>query len=229
VNPEDDPRYRDYVATYVEAAGRKGITPDAAKTLVRTNTTVIGALAVRRGDADALICGLEGRFQSRLKNISDIIGCAGRARDGGLVPRDHVEGRLLPGRHPRAVPIRAPSDRGHDDRLRDHVRRFGIAPKIALISTRFRIGGQPESACRCAMRCPHPAGRPSSRSTRDAGRHGPVWIIRERVFPSSTSRRGQRAQLRTWTPPTSRSSSPRSSPRAPRRPILIGPPSPPTC
>ena len=62
VNPEDDPRYRDYVATYVEAAGRKGITPDAAKTLVRTNTTVIGALAVRRGDADALICGLEGRF-----------------------------------------------------------------------------------------------------------------------------------------------------------------------
>ena len=64
VNPEDDPRYRDYVATYVEAAGRKGITPDAAKTLVRTNSTVIGALAVRRGDADALICGLEGRFES---------------------------------------------------------------------------------------------------------------------------------------------------------------------
>ena len=50
----------------MEAAGRKGITPDAAKTLVRTNTTVIGALAVRRGDADAMICGLEGRFQSRI-------------------------------------------------------------------------------------------------------------------------------------------------------------------
>src|SRR3712207_1931106 len=62
VNPEDDPRYRDYVATYVEAAGRKGITPDAARTLVRTNSTVIGALAVRRGDADALICGLEGQI-----------------------------------------------------------------------------------------------------------------------------------------------------------------------
>jgi malate dehydrogenase (oxaloacetate-decarboxylating)(NADP+) len=69
VNPEDDPRYRDYVATYVEVAGRRGITPDAARTLVRTNSTVIGALAVRRGDADALICGLEGRFNSRLKHI----------------------------------------------------------------------------------------------------------------------------------------------------------------
>ena len=107
VNPEDDPRYRDYVATYVEAAGRKGITPDAAKTLVRTNTTVIGALAVRRGDADALICGLEGRFQSRLKHIRDIIGLApGRARDGGAVPRHHVQGRVLPGRHPCAGRIR---------------------------------------------------------------------------------------------------------------------------
>ncbi|MFP5407471.1 MAG: phosphate acyltransferase, partial [Gammaproteobacteria bacterium] len=54
VNPEDDPRYRDYVATYLEVAGRRGITPDLARTLVRTNNTVIGALAVRRGEADAL-------------------------------------------------------------------------------------------------------------------------------------------------------------------------------
>ena len=72
INPEDDPRYRDYVPTYLEVAGRKGITPDAARTLVRTNTTVIGALAVRRGEADALICGLEGRFETRLRIIRDI-------------------------------------------------------------------------------------------------------------------------------------------------------------
>ncbi|MBV9705504.1 MAG: NADP-dependent malic enzyme, partial [Methylobacteriaceae bacterium] len=76
VNPEDDPRYRDYVADYVEAAGRKGIAPEAARTLVRTNATVIAALAVRRGDADALLCGLDGRFQTRLRHIRDIIGSA---------------------------------------------------------------------------------------------------------------------------------------------------------
>ena len=46
INPEDDPRYRDYVARLVEVAGRRGITPDAARTLVRTDTTVIAALAV---------------------------------------------------------------------------------------------------------------------------------------------------------------------------------------
>ncbi len=135
VNPEDDPRYRDYVATYVEAAGRKGITPDAAKTLVRTNNTVIGALAVRRGDADALICGLEGRFQSRLKHIKDIIG-------------------LTPGVHEMAALSLVITSKGayfladthvqfnpNAEEIADmtiacasHVRRFGIEPKIALLS-----------------------------------------------------------------------------------------------
>ena len=63
------------------SAGRRGITPDLARTLARTNTTVIGALAVRRGDADALICGLEGRFRNRLDHIKDIIGLAPGAHD----------------------------------------------------------------------------------------------------------------------------------------------------
>ncbi len=60
VNPEDDPRYRDYVQSYLDIAGRRGITPDAAKNLVRTNSTVIAALSVARGEADAMICGWKG-------------------------------------------------------------------------------------------------------------------------------------------------------------------------
>ena len=51
IDPEDDPRYRDYVQSYLDIAGRRGITPDAARSLVRTNNTVIGALAVMRGEA----------------------------------------------------------------------------------------------------------------------------------------------------------------------------------
>ncbi|MHA1190288.1 MAG: phosphate acyltransferase, partial [Alphaproteobacteria bacterium] len=66
VNPEDDPRYRDYVDSYHALVGRRGIPPEAARTIVRTNPTVIGALAVHRGEADALICGLEGRFQRQV-------------------------------------------------------------------------------------------------------------------------------------------------------------------
>uniref|UniRef100_UPI003B9E0A25 phosphate acyltransferase n=1 Tax=Shinella sp. M31 TaxID=3368615 RepID=UPI003B9E0A25 len=74
VNPEDDPRYRDYVEEYLRLVGRKGVNPEAARTIVRTNQTVIGALAVKRGDADALICGVEGRYARHLRDVSQIIG-----------------------------------------------------------------------------------------------------------------------------------------------------------
>ena len=74
IDPSDDPRYKDYVATLLAVAGRAGINPETAKTLARTNASVIGALALKRGEADALLCGLEGRFASRLKYIKDILG-----------------------------------------------------------------------------------------------------------------------------------------------------------
>ncbi len=135
INPEDDPRYRDYVATYCEAAGRRGITPDAAKTLVRTNTTVIGALAVRRGDADALICGLEGRFRSRLNHIKDIIGLAPGARQlAALSLVVTSKGAFfLADTHVQPDP-RADEIADMTIACASHVERFGIKPKIALLS-----------------------------------------------------------------------------------------------
>src|SRR5262249_1041692 len=81
INPEDDPRYRSYVQTYIDAAGRRGVTPAAAGTLVRTNATVIAALAVLRGEADAMLCGIEGRYRSHLRHIKDIIGAAPGIRE----------------------------------------------------------------------------------------------------------------------------------------------------
>ena len=74
INPEDDPRYRDYVSLFHSLVGRDGVTPDTARQVVRTNTTVIGALAVRRGEADALICGLQGRFIRHVRDIRSVIG-----------------------------------------------------------------------------------------------------------------------------------------------------------
>jgi malate dehydrogenase (oxaloacetate-decarboxylating)(NADP+) len=135
VDPEDDPRYRDYVATYLEAAGRKGVTPGAARTLVRTNTTVIGALAVRRGDADALICGLDGRFQTRLRHIRDIIGLAPGARDFAALSLviAATGAFFLADTHVRYDP-NAEEIADVAIACASHVRRFGITPKIALIS-----------------------------------------------------------------------------------------------
>src|SRR6185312_5561151 len=61
VNPEDDPRYLSYVQTYIDAAGRRGVTPEAARTVVR-------------GEADAMICGVEGRYMSHLRHVREIVG-----------------------------------------------------------------------------------------------------------------------------------------------------------
>ena len=83
INPEDDPRYRDYVELLIELVGRRGVTPEAARTMVRTNTTVIAALALKRGDADAMICGLEGRFErASAQRPADHRRPRGRARPG---------------------------------------------------------------------------------------------------------------------------------------------------
>ncbi|MBV8566098.1 MAG: NADP-dependent malic enzyme [Methylobacteriaceae bacterium] len=135
VNPEDDPRYRDYVADYVEAAGRKGIAPEAARTLVRTNATVIAALAVRRGDADALLCGLDGRFQTRLRHIRDIIGSAPGVRElSALSLMITSRGAFfLADTHVQYDPS-AEALADMTILCAEHVARFGMEPKIALVS-----------------------------------------------------------------------------------------------
>ncbi|HEX8666338.1 MAG TPA: NADP-dependent malic enzyme [Beijerinckiaceae bacterium] len=135
VNPEDDPRYRDYVATYLETAGRKGITPDAARTLVRTNTTVIGALALKRGDADALVCGLEGRFRSNLRHIREIIALASGAHEFAALSLVITSkgAYFLADTHVRPDPT-AEEIADMAAACASHVERFGIVPKIALVS-----------------------------------------------------------------------------------------------
>jgi malate dehydrogenase (oxaloacetate-decarboxylating)(NADP+) len=135
VNPEDDPRYRDYVQTFLDIAGRRGITPEAAKNLVRTNNTVIAALAVARGEADAMITGLEGRFLSRLRHIRDIIGCAPGVRDLSAMTLivTNKGPYFLTDTHLKADPT---AEEVADATLlaAKHVARFGMTPKVALLS-----------------------------------------------------------------------------------------------
>jgi malate dehydrogenase (oxaloacetate-decarboxylating)(NADP+) len=135
INPEDDPRYRDYVATFVERSGRRGITPDAARSLVRTSTTVIAAVAVIRGDADAMICGLEGRFQSKLRLIRDIIGLAPGVKGlSSMTLLITSKGNyFLADTHVRTDPT-ALELADMTVMCAEHVARFGIEPKIALVS-----------------------------------------------------------------------------------------------
>ena len=135
IDPRNDPRYRDYVATYLKVAGRKGVTPDVARTVVRTSQSVIGALALHRGEVDALLCGLEGRFASRLRHIRDIVGLAPGAKDFSALSLviASAGAYFLADTHVRYDPS---AEEIADTAIAcvDHVRRFGIEPKIALVS-----------------------------------------------------------------------------------------------
>jgi malate dehydrogenase (oxaloacetate-decarboxylating)(NADP+) len=74
VDPQDDPRYRAYSQHYQALLERNGVTPDSARIVVRTNTSVIAALMVRRKEADAMLAGPIGQFQHHLESIQPILG-----------------------------------------------------------------------------------------------------------------------------------------------------------
>jgi malate dehydrogenase (oxaloacetate-decarboxylating)(NADP+) len=74
VDPQDDARYDDYWQSYHALVARRGVSVAAAQTVMRTNTTAIAACMVAKGDADAMICGTEGRFDHHLQHIIEVIG-----------------------------------------------------------------------------------------------------------------------------------------------------------
>ena len=147
--------------------GRKGVTPDAARTVVRTSPTVIGALALHRGEADALICGLEGRFASRLKHIRDIVGLAPGAKDFSALSLVIASAGVyfLADTHVRYDPS-AEEIADIAFACAHHVRRFGVEPKIALVSHSDFGSADTPSACKMreALRSSENA-RPISTST----------------------------------------------------------------
>jgi malate dehydrogenase (oxaloacetate-decarboxylating)(NADP+) len=134
VNPEDDPRYRQYVDDYLALVGRQGVNPETARTIVRTNNTVIGALSVKRGEADALICGVEGRYDRHLRDVRQIIGLRPGARTlAGLSLLISQRGAIFfadtfVNYNPTAAEIAEITILAAEE-----VRRFGITPKAALI------------------------------------------------------------------------------------------------
>jgi malate dehydrogenase (oxaloacetate-decarboxylating)(NADP+) len=73
-NLDDDPRFNDYWQHYLQIMQRKGVSPSAAKAIVRSRGTVVAALMVKRGEADAMLCGIVGKYQGKLKHVIDVLG-----------------------------------------------------------------------------------------------------------------------------------------------------------
>jgi malate dehydrogenase (oxaloacetate-decarboxylating)(NADP+) len=134
VNPESDARFRQYWETYHRMMGRNGITPEAAKAQVRRSNTLIGALSVHLGDADAMLCGLVGRYEHHLQHVRDVIGV--RAGEGFAA----LNALMLPNRtlfiadtyvnEDPDAPLLACIAR----MAATEVHRFGLPPKVAFLS-----------------------------------------------------------------------------------------------
>ncbi|MBW0156753.1 NADP-dependent malic enzyme [Sedimentimonas flavescens] len=134
VNPENDPRYRDYWETYHHLMARRGVTPDLARAIMRTNTTAIGAVAVHRGDADSMICGTFGQYLWHLNYISQVLAHDGLHPVGALSLMILEDGPLfIADTHVHHEPTPAEITETVMGAAR-HVRRFGLTPKIALCS-----------------------------------------------------------------------------------------------
>ncbi|MEM9300692.1 MAG: NADP-dependent malic enzyme [Pseudomonadota bacterium] len=135
INPESDPRFRDYWQLYHQLMARRGVSPDAAKAIVRTRTAVIAALAVKRGEADALICGVVGTYHKKLRYIYDVLGVA----DGVSVPA--TLSAMSNDEHTLFITDTYVNDDPSAEELVDitfmaaqRVRDFGIVPRVALVS-----------------------------------------------------------------------------------------------
>ena len=134
VNPENDPRYRVYWTTYHALMQRKGVTPDLARAVMRTNTTAIGAVMVHRGEADSMICGTFGQYLWHLNYICQVLATDPLHPIGALSLMILEDGPLFVADthvHPEPTPNQIAETCIAAAR---HTKRFGLAPKIALCS-----------------------------------------------------------------------------------------------
>ncbi len=188
IDPQDDPRYEDYWQTYHDIMERKGVTPDTARTVARTDTTVIAALAIHRGEADAMLCGLEGGYQKHLDHVIDIFGLAEGVRDCSAVNMLI----LSSGTYFLADTYVTPDPTAEEIAemtlmAAAHVRRFGTEPKVALLShANFGSADTPSARkMRAALALLH-AQAPDLEV--EGEMHGDAALneeLRQRIFPNS--------------------------------------------
>ncbi|GAA0759277.1 NADP-dependent malic enzyme [Ideonella azotifigens] len=135
VDPEDDPRYRACWEDYHKLMGRDGVSPEAAKAALRRSNTLIGAMLLRRGDADAMLCGLVGRFDGHFEHVKAVIG----PRPG--ITTMATMNALMLDQHTLFITDTFVNEAPSAEELCDialmaaeEVQRFGLPPKLAFLS-----------------------------------------------------------------------------------------------
>ncbi|MCB2108949.1 MAG: NADP-dependent malic enzyme, partial [Rhodobacteraceae bacterium] len=188
VNPEDDPRYGDYWRHFHRLMERKGVSPSTARTIIRTNSTVIAALMVKRNDADAMICGAYGEYQWHLKYILDVLGLAkGASRTSAMSLLVLKDGPVFmcdtfvsedPSAEDIAQLVKSAARKVQD---------FGIVPKVALIAA-SNFGSRNTRASRKMRKALKIKMRECPELEVEGEMQADVALnpeLRERIFPNS--------------------------------------------
>ncbi|WP_077036716.1 NADP-dependent malic enzyme [Pelomonas sp. KK5] len=189
IDPNNDARFRQYWEAYHRIMGREGVTPEMAKAMVRRSNTTIGALAIDLGDADAMICGLVGRFDGHLEHVEEIIGLKAGARCLATMNGVIMEKQTLfmtdtfVNESPDAEELAAIAAMAAEE-----LRRFGMPPKVAFVSHSMFGSSKRPSALK--MRHAHElfaAEHPDIES--DGEMHGDAALsesVRHTFLPEST-------------------------------------------
>ncbi|NMG76811.1 NADP-dependent malic enzyme [Aromatoleum diolicum] len=135
VNPESDPRYRELWQEYHRMMCRDGVTPDIAKAKMRRDTTLIGCMLLRRGDADALVCGTFGTYDYHFDQVEKVIGLKKGAKLFAAMSLLLLPKRTLAITDPYVNENPNAEEVAEIARMAsEELRRFGIEPRVALLS-----------------------------------------------------------------------------------------------
>jgi malate dehydrogenase (oxaloacetate-decarboxylating)(NADP+) len=191
VNPDSDPRYREYWTTYQQLSERRGVTPDYARLEMRRHNTLIGAMLMYKGEADGMLCGTFGMHAEHLRYVDQVIGLRAGVRryaamNALMLPQTNV---FICDTYVAEDP-----DAEHISEMTllaaEEVRRFGITPKVALLSA-SNFGSAQIASSRKMQRALELIRGLAPELEIDGEMHGDAALsgeIRLRVFPRTRLR-----------------------------------------
>jgi malate dehydrogenase (oxaloacetate-decarboxylating)(NADP+) len=189
VNPEDDPRYQQCWQEYHQLGARDGVTPETAKAALRKFNTLIGAILVRLGEADGMICGMIDSYHSHLKYVEQVLGRTPEAANFAAMNLLMLPGRnlFICDTYVNEVP--------NAEQLADmtiqaarEIEKFGITPKAALLSN-SNFGSIPNASSRRMAQARQLIVERAPQLEMDGEMHGDSALseaVRKAAFPGTT-------------------------------------------
>ncbi len=189
VNPESDDRFNETWQAYYKLRGREGVTPEIAKSMIRKHNSLIGSMLLQRGDVDAMICGISSKFDNQLRYVQEVIGLKPGARTLAAmnVLTLPTQTLFICDTHVNEDPT-AEEIADMTILAAEEVRRFGVVPKIALLS-HSNFGSRPTASSRKMAEARRLISERAPELEIDGEMHADAALsesIRTRAYPDTT-------------------------------------------